>query len=137
VGPDNPIQKSQGQLYRLGYNDGLSVELINDSDQRVPVSVIDKYYGHRPQLTKDGKVIPYTDEVAKLVESKEKDTRLVEVVNVFFLDPKTKSRLDGFSLKQWYGPLAPGVYHLTYRRRFEIGGPWTIDSAELVFELMP
>ncbi|HEX7722504.1 MAG TPA: hypothetical protein VF397_10125 [Pyrinomonadaceae bacterium] len=135
--PERPKEQPQGQTYRLGYNDGVAVDLVNDSDQRVPVSVVDKYYGHRPQLTKDGKVIPYSDEVAKLIESKEKDTRLVEVVNVFFLDPKTKSRLDGFSLKQWYGPLAPGTYHLTYRRRFEIGGPWTKDSAEFVFEIVP
>ena len=135
--PERPKEQPQGQTYRLGYNDGVAVDLVNDSDQRVPVSIVDKYYGHRPQLTKDGKVIPYSDEVAKLIESKEKDTRLVEVVKVFFLDPKTKSRLDGFSLKQWYGSLAPGIYHLTYRRRFEIGGPWTKDSDELVIEILP
>ncbi len=137
VAPDRSSKQAQGQPYQLGYNDGLFVELVNDSHQRVPVSVVDKYYGHRPRLTKDGKVIPYSDEVAKLIESKEKDSRLVEVVNVFFLDPKTKSRLDGFTLKQWYGSLAPGIYHLTYRRRFEIGGPWTKDSDELVIEILP
>ncbi|HYX30152.1 MAG TPA: hypothetical protein VE863_16540 [Pyrinomonadaceae bacterium] len=132
---ERPKEQVKGQPYHLGYDDGLAVDLVNDSDQRVPVSVVDKYYGHRPQLTKDGSVIPYSDEVTKLIESKEKDTRLVEVVNPFFLDPKTTQRLDGFSLKQWYGPLAPGIYHLTYRRRFEIGGQWTSDSPELVFEL--
>jgi hypothetical protein len=137
VAPAPPGQPPESQRYQLGYNDGLFVELVNDSDQRVPVSVVDEYYGHRPQLTKDGKVVPYSDEVARLIESKEKDTRLVEIVSVFFLDPKTKSRLDGFSLKQWYGPLGPGIYRLTDRRRFEIGGPWTKDSNELVFEIMP
>ena len=86
---------------------------------------------------KDGKVVPYNDETAKLVDAKEKDPRLVEVVSTLFLDPKTTSRLDGFSLKQWYGPLAPGVYRLTDRRRFEIEGPWTKDSAELIFEVVP
>jgi len=135
--PERPKEQPQGQLYRLGYNDGVLVELVNDSDQRVYVSVVDKYYGHRLRLVKDGQAIPYDDEIAKLIESKEKDTRLVEVVSGFFLDQKTSSRLDGFSLKQWYGPLAPGTYHLTDRRRFEIGGPWTKDSAELVFEIVP
>src|SRR5205807_5432726 len=113
------------------------VELINDSAQRVQVNIIDRYYGHRPQLIKDGKLISYSDETAKLVEAKDKDPRLVEVSPNLFLDPKTSWRLDGFSLKQWYGPLSPGVYHLTDRRRFEIGGPWTKDSAELVFEMVP
>ena len=123
--------------YRLAYDEGVAVELINDSAQRVQVNIIDRYYGHRPQLIKDGKLIPYSGETAKLVEAKDKDARLVEVSPNLFLDPKTSSRLDGFSLKQWYGPLAPGVYHLTDRRRFEIGGPWTKDSAELVFEMVP
>jgi hypothetical protein len=126
-----------GQLYKLGLNDGLVVELVNDSDRPVAVNVIDKYYGNRPQLTRDQKVIPYRDDIAKLIESKEKDGRLVEVVNPFFLDPKTTHRLDGFSLNQWYGPLVPGIYHLTARRRFEIGGAWTNDSPEFVFEISP
>jgi len=76
-------------------------------------------------------------ETAKLIESKEKDPRLVEVSANLYLDPKTNARLDGFSLKQWYGPLAPGTYHLTDRRRFKTGGPWTKDSAELVIEILP
>jgi hypothetical protein len=134
--PDTSKPSPDGH-YRLGYDECVAVELINDSDQRVQVSVIDRYYGHRPQLIKDGKLIPYSDETAKLIEAKDKDPRLVEVTPNLVLDPKTNSRLDGFSLKQWYGPLAPGVYHLTDRRRFEIGGPWTKDSAELVFEVVP
>jgi len=135
--PDGAKAKYQDQPYKLSYDVGVAVELINDSEQRVQISVIDKYYGHRPQLTKDGKLIPYNEQTTRLIESKEKDTRLIEVVNDFFLDPKTVQRLDGFSLKQWYGRLAPGIYHLTDRRRFEIGGPWTKESAELVFEIVP
>lgn len=134
---ERPKEEQAAQAYRLGYNDGLVTELVNESDQRVYVSVIDQFYGHRPGLTKDGQVIPYSEEVTKLIDSKEKDARLVEVVNGFWLDPKTVQRLDGFSLKQWYGPLAPGIYHLTDRRRFEIGGYWTKDSAELIFEIIP
>ena len=134
---ERPKQQPANGPYRLGFNDGLVSELVNDSDKRVYVAVIDKYYGHRPALTKDGQLIPYSDEVSKLIDSKEKDGRLVDVVNGFWLDPKTVQRLDGFSLKQWYGPLAPGIYHLTDRRRFEIGGPWTKGSAELIFEIIP
>jgi hypothetical protein len=123
--------------YRLAYDEVIAVELINESDQRVQVDVIDRYYGHRPQLIKDGKLIPYSDETAKLVEAKDKNPRSVEVSPNLLLDPKTSSRLDGFSLKQWYPTLSPGIYRLTDRRRFEIDGPWTKDSRELVFEIVP
>jgi hypothetical protein len=54
----------------------------------------------------------------------------------FFIEPKTTSQLEGLRLKNWYGPLAPGSYRLINRRRFEIDGPWTADSAELVFEVV-
>ncbi|HBB98404.1 MAG TPA: hypothetical protein DC054_23730 [Blastocatellia bacterium] len=135
--PAQPKGESTNQPYRLGYDEGVLVEMVNDSDQRAYVTVIDRYYGNRPQLIKDGQVIPYSDEITKLIESKEKDPRLVEVVKGFYIDPKAPPRVEGFSLKQWYGPLAPGAYHLTDRRRFEIGGPWTKDSAELVIEILP
>jgi hypothetical protein len=135
--PDESKPSLLTKPYHLGYDQGIAVELVNDSDVRVPITVIDRYYGHRPQLIKGGKLVPYSDESAKLVDAKEKDPRLVEVVSTLFLDAKTASRLDGFSLKQWYGLLAPGVYRLTDRRRFEIGGSWTKDSAELIFEVVP
>jgi hypothetical protein len=131
------LKEHPNKPYRLGYDDAVTVEMVNDSDQRVYVSVIDRYYGHRPQLIKDGQVVPYSDEIKKLIEFKEKDPRMVEVVNGFYIDPKAPPRVEAFSLKQWYGPLAPGTYHLTDRRRFEIGGPWTRDSVDLVIEIVP
>jgi hypothetical protein len=57
----------------------------------------------------------------------------VERAPDFFLDPKTSSGLQQIYLKDWYGPLAPGSYRLIDRRRFEIDGPWTANSAELLF----
>lgn len=136
--PDGlPGAPANNRPYHLKPETGVAVELRNESKERVSISVIDQHYGHHPQLFKDGKLIPYREEILKLIESREKDTRLVEVVSTLFLDPKTTSRLDGLSLKQWYGPLAPGVYRLTDRRRFEIEGAWTKESAELIFEVAP
>jgi hypothetical protein len=134
--PEGTQPPPEGQQYRLGSEVDVAVLLVNDSDQRVRISVIDRYYGHRLQLFKDGKLIPYNEETAKLIESKEANPRMIEVVPDFFLDPKTSSQLDGLSLKKWYGPLAPGHYRLTDRRRFEIDGPWTADSADLWFEVV-
>jgi hypothetical protein len=133
--PDLLKPAPRREIYLLGYDEGIAVELMNNSDERVSITVIDQYYGHRPRLFKDGKLIPYADQISKRIESKEKDPRLVDVTPNLHLDPKTASRLDGFSLKQWYGTLAPGIYRLTDRRRFEIDGPWTKDSTELVFEI--
>jgi hypothetical protein len=40
-------------------------------------------------------------------------------------------------LKDWYGPLGPGSYRLIDCRRLEIDGPWTANSAELLFVIPP
>jgi hypothetical protein len=130
----NPSREGQ---YRLAAGSRIAVELVNDCSERVYISVIDRYYGHRVQLTKNGETIPYSAEAAKVIESKEKDPRLVEKSPNLFLDPKTTSRLDGFSLNQWFGPLAVGVYRLTDRRRFDIEGPWTKESPALLLEIVP
>ncbi|PYS40409.1 MAG: hypothetical protein DMF71_13360, partial [Acidobacteria bacterium] len=68
---------------------------------------IDVYYGHRLQLFKDGRLIPYREEATKLIESKDTSSRLVDVVSDFFIEPKT-TRTEGLRLKDWYGPLPPG-----------------------------
>ena len=39
-------------------------------------------------------------------------------------------------VSEWYGPLAPGQYRLTSRQRFEINGPWTAESAPLLFQVV-
>jgi hypothetical protein len=134
--PSDSKSQREGQPYRLGSEGDVDVLLENDSDKPVRVSVIDPYYGNRLQLFKDGKLIPYREETAKLIESKDATPRLADVVSDFFIDPKI-TRTEGLRLKDWYGPLGPGLYRLIDRRRFEIDGPWTADSAELLFEVVP
>lgn len=133
--PSDSKAHREGQTYRLGPEGDVDVLLVNDSNRGVRVSVIDSYYGHRLQLFKDGRLIPYTEESAKLIESKDATPRLVDLVPDFFIDPKT-TRHEGLRLRNWYGALAPGLYRLIDRRRFEIDGSWTNDSAELVFEVV-
>ena len=114
----------------------VTVFVVNDSNRRIKVDVIDSYYGNRLQLFKDGTLVPYREETAKLIHSKVKNPRLVELASDLFLDPNAISGLQGLNLKDWYGPLQPGSYRLIDRRRFEIDWPWTADSAELSFEVI-
>jgi len=135
--PQRGQTPSNGQTYQMSSDDYLDVVIANDSDQSVRINVIDSYYGNRFQLFKDGKLVPYLEETAKLIESKDAKSSSVDVVSDLFIKPKNSSQLEGVNLKKWYGPLSPGIYHLTDRRRFEIGGPWTKDSPELVIEIVP
>jgi len=135
--PSDFQEKPEQKLYRLSSEAYVTVLVVNNSDQRMKVEVIDLYYGNRPQLFKDGVLVPHREETARLIQSKDESPRLVDVTSNLFLDPHTASGLQNLNLKDWYGPLTPGVYRLIDRRRFEINGPWTADSAELVFEVVP
>ena len=135
--PSDFQEKPEEKLYRLGREAYVTVLVVNNSDKRVKVEVIDLYYGNRLQLFKDGLLVPYKEETAKLIQSKDESPRLVDVTSNLILDPPMASGLQNRNLKDWYGPLTPGVYRLIDRRRFEINGPWTADSAELLFEVVP
>ena len=67
---------------------------------------------------------------------KEEHASAVGQASNFFLEANTTTTLGEFSLNSWYGALPPGSYRLVNRRRFEIDGPWTADSAELEFEVV-
>jgi hypothetical protein len=134
--PSDFQNEPEKKLYRLGSGAYVTVIVENNSAQRIKVEVIDLYYGNRPQLFKDGMLVPYREETARLIQSKDESSSRVEVSSNLFLDPHTSSGLQNLALKDWYGPLTPGAYRLINRRRLEIDGPWTADSVELLFEVV-
>jgi hypothetical protein len=122
---------------RLDSDVRVKVFVINNSDRRVKVNVVDLYYGDRLQLFRDNVLVPYREETAKLIRSKDETAQPIDTATEdFFLDPNTTSDLRELRLSDWYGPLTPGSYRLTNRCRFEVDGPWTRDSAPLVFEIV-
>jgi hypothetical protein len=130
------LKKKDGDPYQLGREDYNRIFIRNHSHQSLKVNVIDRYYGNRPQLFKDGVLIPYRQETESLIKSKEENPRLVELANDFLIDPGPRSSWTYIKLSEWYGPLKPGTYRLINRGRFEIDGPWTAESAPLLFEIL-
>src|SRR5258708_2981182 len=135
--PEGVEPKTDEKPYPLGSEVQVTLFVANNSDQPLKVNVIDREYGNRPQLFKGGALVPYREDAAELIRSKEENPRLVEIVNDFFLDPKIGTWSQGLSLKNWYGPLPQGSYRLIIRHRFEMDGPWTADTAPLLFEVLP
>lgn len=127
----------RGKAYPLGSDVRVTVVAVNDSYDRIKIEVVDSYYGNRPQLFKDGRLVPYRDEVTSAIHSKDENPQVVSVTPNLFLGPHTKSPLEELNLTNWYGPLGRGSYRLINRHRFEIDGPWTADSVDLLFEVAP
>ena len=127
----------QAKPLKLGSKVYLRIIVRNDTDQRVRVTVVDTYYQNRPQLFKDGRLIAYREEVKRLIHSKDNEPEFVRPGSVVFLEPYASTDLEELSLSDWYGELQPGSYRLINRHRFDIDGPWTSNSAELLFEVVP
>ena len=131
------FQREGVKPYQVGSKGYMRVLVTNDSDQRIRVIIVDTYYQNRPKLFKDGQLLPYREEVKKLVRSKDEYPEFVRLGSVVFLQPHTSRDLEELNLSDWYGPLEPGSYRLINRHRLEINRPWTADSAELLFEVGP
>lgn len=132
--PDR-LQPKDNRPYQLSSEDLLRVFVLNNSGQPLKVGLADRYYANRPQLFKDGILVPYCQETEKLIRSKEEDLSLVVPANDFFFEAGTRSSAFYVKLSEWYGPLKPGSYRLVSRGRFEIDGPWTADSKPVLFEV--
>ena len=125
----------EAERYRLKSDARVTVFVVNKSDRRVRVNTVDPYYSDRLQLFKDNVLIPYREETANLIRSKDETAR-VDSAQDFSLDPNTTSVLRELRLSDWYGALKPGLYRLVNRCRFEVDGPWTRDSVPLLFEIV-
>lgn len=132
--PDGVEAKKDG-TYELTNDAIISVFIRNDSEQAVKVGTVDFYYSVRPQLIRDKVLVPYRQETEQIVTSREQNPP--HLAKESSLDPGTRTAVMYIRLKDWYGPLPAGSYRLLTRHRFEIDGPWTTESAPLLFEVLP
>jgi hypothetical protein len=111
------------------------IQATNTSLQQVRLLIIDTYVQDRPELFRDGQVVPHKKGMDELLRGKERDpfTRLAGTVK---LEPNDTELLGLFCLDNWYGQLQPGHYQLSLKHRFEPGQDW-IDSSSITFEVVP
>jgi hypothetical protein len=126
----------KGTPYRVENNMRVKILVTNNSSTLIKALVVDIYYQNRPQLFKDGQLVAYREEIAKLVRAKDADPEFVRVGTVVSLAPTTTTELEELNLADWYEPLKPGLYTLINRHRFEVDGPWSSDSGKLLFEVV-
>jgi len=113
----------------------LHVQITNISNEKLTVPVLDKYHQNRPELTKEGQLVPYRKETLKLLDKRDKNLEFGrrDYVN---LQPAETKEIETVNLNDWYDPLESGVYQLTIKYRFFAGTPW-VTSAPITFEVVP
>lgn len=107
---------------------------LNTSLEPVAVAILDKYVQNRPELLRDGQIVPYREGLNKLLEAKEKDPFIV-LPQVVKLNPNEQKFIGYIYLDDWYEPLQPGHYQLSLKHRFEPGQGW-IESSSITFEVV-
>ena len=95
----------------------------------------DAYYQYRPELMRDGEIVPYTKEAKAGVKTA--DTQPYNGSG----GPQVMERgreyvLYTITLTRFYKPLPPGRYQLIVRKRFVLDGDW-VGSNPVVFDVLP
>jgi hypothetical protein len=128
--PDEP--------YRVGPDVHINVTAKNESSERLNIIVTNPFAQNGPHLVRNGKLVPYLEEVNKLIREKETspDWAHLNRTDYITLQPYESAKIDFLDLKDWYGPLTPGSYQLTNRYRFRARAPWSNESKAVSFEVV-
>jgi hypothetical protein len=124
--------------YRVGQQVRVRLIAKNESSEQIAIADINSYSQNRLELLRNGKLVPYRPQIAKVVGSiKDAEADMIGIGRQDFIIvwPYSSATIRIINLSDWYGSLDPGRYRLTNRFRNEIGGPWSADSKPVVFEV--
>ena len=131
-----PVDAEKDKIPRFKKNIRFKVMLTNNSNGLMRAVILDTYYQNRPKLHKNGELIPYRTEIAKLLTSKDKDPIFVRLGSSITLYPTKTTTVEELNLIDWYGQLEPGIYRIDDRYRLEIYGNWSSKSEAVEFEVV-
>lgn len=108
----------------------ISVKNMGDTKANVPKG--EDWY--RPRLYRNGRLLPYRQEVSERIEKGERGEGSFRVTGFLFLEPN-QLRVDMIDLSYWYPPLEAGQYQLSLERLFFKRE--RIESNVVFFEVVP
>ena len=135
--PEDELLNKPGEPSRVASKLYVRVIVKNDSDQLIEIRLADRFYQNRPQLFRNGKLVPYISGLSEALQKREHDPQFINLHHMVSVLPYSSEKLTEVELSDWYDDLAPGTYQLINRYRLDVRGPWTPDSAPLSFEVVP
>jgi hypothetical protein len=127
---DTPAPFSEG--------DSIDFQLFMTQNSSSSITVwteADFYFAYRPELMRDGEILPYTKEAKAGVKTA--DTQPYNGSGApHVMEPGREYVLYTIILACWYKPLQPGRYQLIVRKRFVWDGDW-VGSNPVVFDVLP
>ena len=132
------------QISRQKLND-LKFEFFIENKTQVPfdLSFNDGSALIRPELKQNGKIIDYSKDTIKLLQSKDTSPAAYQVKSMAFL-PATEKKVPDFAgignLQDWYNPLESGFYEITFKfiyDRDDKGELKKLSTQSIFFEILP
>lgn len=121
-------------IFKLGEPVHIGIVMTNTARKSVWVCAFSNpYYQNRPQLTRDGEAVGYSEKIRELIRQSD-DGTLCEFTrdpDVIDLKPNVPLRVSSLELQDWYGRLNPGHYTLLLKRTFACcaDGKWNATNA--------
>jgi hypothetical protein len=111
----------------------LNLLMTNTSSEPFTFRISSPYWPNKPQLFRDGELVPYCKGVAEIAD---KPPVAIYNSHEVELEPGKTKVGDIIPLDTWYEPLEPGHYQLDIKYRFLWEGEWT-NTASTTFEVEP
>ena len=117
--------------FRAGEKISFLVAMTNESSVEEWITIGQQWRYIRPQLKRDGKLIPYKADVQQLLRE---GSPVYSPLVTSTLKPYTPSVTDRLNLEEWYDPPEPGHYILSIERLWM---EQALISNQLEFDVVP
>lgn len=129
--------------FKVGEEIPVVISMTNTTDQLAKYCLSTSLFQNRPQLKRDGQLIPYLTKLTRQAEKEDAIQRCERSAARRFseLQPEQTRVVDFFKISlvgiAWYDSLPPGHYELVLMRRIECcQGPF-VESNTVTFEVVP
>jgi hypothetical protein len=129
--------------FKVGEDVPVVISMTNTGDKPAQYCRSTSLFQNRPQLKRDGQLIPYLTNLPQQVDQDEAVQRCEKSASRQFykLQPKQTKVVDWFKISllgiRWYGPLPAGHYELSLMRRIECCQGPMVESDKVAFEVVP
>ena len=129
--------------FRVGEDVPVVISMINTGDKPVKYCLSTSLFQNRPQLTKEGQLIPYLTNLPEQANADDAVQRCERSTarQFYELQPKQTRVVDWFKISlmgiAWYGALPSGHYELVLRRRIGCCQGPLVESDKVAFDVVP
>ena len=129
--------------FKVGEDIPVTISMTNTGSQTAKYCISTSLFQNRPQLRRDGQLLPYLTNLTETTDKEEAVQRCErsDSRQINELQPQQTKVVDWIKFSQmgiaWYGPLPAGHYELVLRRRIECCQGPMVESNKVTFEIVP